>query len=98
MAIPFFSIDLKTRDFFSIIKNIVLPFNKYKLENKLKHKKLDLIVANDVSDKSIGFDSEENEVTLITNKEKQLLKKQNKKRISKKIIEFISGRINEQNN
>ena len=55
-------------------------------------------MANDVSDKSIGFDSEENEVTLITNKEKQLLKKQNKKRISKKIIEFISGRINEQNN
>ena len=67
-------------------------------ENKLKNKKLDLIVANDVSDKSIGFDSEENEVTLITNEEKQLLKKQNKKKISKKIIEFISGRINEQNN
>ena len=67
-------------------------------ENKLKHKKLDLIVANDVSDKSIGFDSEENEVTLITKEEKQLLKKQNKKKISKKIIEFISGRINEQNN
>ena len=39
-------------------------------ENKLKHKKLDLIVANDVSDKSIGFDSEENEVTLITKEEK----------------------------
>ena len=38
MAIPFFSIDLKTRDFFSIIKNIILPFNKYKLENKLKKK------------------------------------------------------------
>ena len=67
-------------------------------ENKLKHKKLDLIVANDVSDKSIGFDSEENEVTLITKEDKQLLKKQNKKKISKKIIEFISGRINEQNN
>ena len=67
-------------------------------ENKLKNKKLDLIVANDVSDKSIGFDSEENEVTLITNEEKQLLTKQNKKKISKKIIEFISGRINEQNN
>ena len=67
-------------------------------ENKLKNKKLDLIVANDVSNKSIGFDSEENEVTLITNEEKQLLTKQNKKKISKKIIEFISGRISEQNN
>ena len=38
MAIPFFSIDLKTKDFFSIIKNIILPFNKKKLENKLKEK------------------------------------------------------------
>ena len=34
---------------------------------KLEKKKIDLIIANDVSDKSIGFDSEENEVTLITN-------------------------------
>ena len=68
------------------------------LRINLKIKKLDLIVANDVSDKSIGFDSEENEVTLITSEEKQLLTKQNKKKISKKIIEFISGRINEQNN
>ena len=55
-------------------------------------------MANDVSNKSIGFDSEENEVTLITNEEKQLITKQNKKKISKKIIEFISGRINDQNN
>ena len=38
MAIPFFSIDLKTKDFFLIIKNIILPFNKKKLENKLKEK------------------------------------------------------------
>ena len=38
MAIPFFSIDLKTKDFFSIIKNIILPFNKKKLENKFKEK------------------------------------------------------------
>ena len=38
MAIPFFSIDLKTKDFFLIIKNIIFPFNKKKLEDKLKEK------------------------------------------------------------
>ena len=62
-------------------------------EKKLKNKKLDLIVANDVSDKEIGFDSDQNEVTLITHKGKELIQRQNKKKISKKIIEFISKRI-----
>ena len=64
-------------------------------EKKLKNKGLDLIVANDVSNKEIGFDSDENEVTLITKTEQQLIPKQNKKKISKKIVEFISRRINE---
>jgi len=58
-------------------------------EKKLKNKKLDLIVANDVSDKEIGFDSDQNEVTLITHKGKELIQRQNKKKISKKIIDFI---------
>ena len=62
-------------------------------EKKLKNKKLDLIVANDVSDKEIGFDSDQNEVTLITHKGKELIQRQNKKKISKKIIDFISNRI-----
>jgi phosphopantothenoylcysteine decarboxylase/phosphopantothenate--cysteine ligase len=52
-------------------------------------------VANDVSDKNIGFDSDDNEVTLITQKEQKLLEKQTKKKISNKIIEFISRRIND---
>jgi phosphopantothenoylcysteine decarboxylase/phosphopantothenate--cysteine ligase len=58
---------------------------------KLEKKKLDLIIANDVSDKSIGFDSEENEVTLITNSEEVLLDRSSKKKIAKKIVEFISN-------
>jgi phosphopantothenoylcysteine decarboxylase/phosphopantothenate--cysteine ligase len=62
-------------------------------KKKLKNKRLDLIVANDVSNKEIGFNSNENEVTLITNKEEKLLEKQNKKKISKKIIEFISSEL-----
>lgn len=59
-------------------------------EKKLINKGLDLIIANDVSNKEIGFDSDDNEVTLITTTEKKYLEKQNKKKISKKIIEFIS--------
>ena len=62
-------------------------------KKKLKNKSLDLIVANDVSNKEIGFDSNENEVTLITNSEEKLLEKQNKKKISKKIIDFISSEL-----
>ena len=67
-------------------------------EKKLSNKNLDLIIANDVSNKDIGFDSEDNEVTLITEKEKHLIERQNKRKVSKKIIDFISGRINDQNN
>jgi len=58
---------------------------------KLEKKKIDLIIANDVSDKSIGFDSEENEVTLITRSEELLFDRDSKKKISKKILEFISN-------
>jgi phosphopantothenoylcysteine decarboxylase/phosphopantothenate--cysteine ligase len=57
---------------------------------KLKKKKLDLIIANDVSDNSIGFDSNENEVTLITDSTELLFDRDSKKKISKKILEFIS--------
>ena len=67
-------------------------------EKKLSNKNLDLIIANDVSNKDIGFDSDDNEVTLITEKEKYLIERQNKRKVSKKIIDFISGRINDQNN
>ncbi len=67
-------------------------------EKKLSNKNLDLIIANDVSNKDIGFDSDDNEVTLITEKEKHLIKRQNKRKVSKKIIDFISGRINDQIN
>ena len=62
-------------------------------EKKLKNKELDLIVANDVSNKEIGFDSNDNEVTLITRTEQQLIPRQNKRKISKKIVKFISKRI-----
>ena len=62
-------------------------------DKKLKGKNLDLIVANDVSDKEIGFNSEQNEVTLITLKEKTLVERQSKKKVSRQIIDFISDQI-----
>ena len=62
-------------------------------DKKLKGKNLDLIVANDVSDKEIGFNSEQNEVTLITSKEKTLIERQSKKKVSRQIIDFISNQI-----
>ena len=60
---------------------------------KLGSKNLDLIIANDVSKTDIGFDSEENEVTLITPKDNYFISKDSKRAISKKIIDFISDVI-----
>ena len=60
---------------------------------KLSSKNLDLIIANDVSKTDIGFDSEENEVTLITPTDDYFISKDSKKAISKKIIDFISEAI-----
>jgi|TARA_B100001248_G_C27034456_1_gene297930 phosphopantothenoylcysteine decarboxylase/phosphopantothenate--cysteine ligase len=51
---------------------------------------LDLIIANDVSDSSIGFDSDENEVYLITEKIEKKIEKISKKKLSRSIIEFIA--------
>ncbi len=57
---------------------------------KLKSKNLDLIIANDVSKKDIGFDSEDNEVTLISSDRDYFISKASKKAVSRKIINFIS--------
>ena len=62
-------------------------------KDKLKDKKLDLMIANDVSDESIGFDSDENEVFLITKKDEIKLKKTSKSKISRQIIEYIAKKI-----
>ena len=52
-----------------------------------------VVVGNDVSNKDIGFDSDENEVTLITKKEQKKIKKASKKIVSKKIVEFIASKV-----
>ncbi len=60
-------------------------------EKKLSNKNLDLIIANDVSNKDIGFDSDDNEVTLITEKEKHLIERQKQKEGFKKNNRFHIG-------
>jgi len=60
---------------------------------KLTNKGLDLIIANDVSNTEIGFDSEENEVILINNDSEYLIKKEPKKKVASKIIKYISEQL-----
>ena len=61
---------------------------------KLKNKNLDMIICNDVSNSEIGFDSDDNEVYLITNDTEQLLAKTSKIKIAKKILQNIEPLIN----
>ena len=62
-------------------------------QEKLRKKKLDLVVGNDVSSEEIGFDSDYNEVLLITNEEEIFVKKCSKTILSRKIIKFISNKL-----
>lgn len=63
-------------------------------KKKLLTKNLDMIISNDISDKSIGFDVDENEVNVITKDETLLLKKDKKIRIARQILKIISANIN----
>ena len=63
-------------------------------KEKLIYKSLNMIISNDVSDKSIGFDVDENEVNLITKNDCILLKKDKKIRIAREIIKKITTEIN----
>ena len=80
--------DLKVIGFAAETQNIIENAKK-----KLKEKNLDLIIANDVSDDSIGFDSDENEVYLITKKIEKKISKVSKKKLSRNIIEFIAENL-----
>lgn len=61
---------------------------------KLKSKNLDLIVANDVGNNSIGFNSDENAVTIIDRSHRQThFKQTTKSKVAKQLVEFISQSI-----
>jgi phosphopantothenoylcysteine decarboxylase / phosphopantothenate---cysteine ligase len=60
---------------------------------KLESKNLDLIVANDISGTAIGFQSEENAVTLLGSGNPIKIGRAPKRLIAKQIVEFISAKI-----
>jgi len=60
---------------------------------KLEKKKLDMIIANDVSNPAIGFNSEFNEVVVITTSEQMKLEQQSKPDLSEKIVKLIIQHI-----
>jgi len=64
-------------------------------KKKLIEKNCDWIIANDVSNKSIGFNSDFNEVTVFyKNKEIEKIPKMSKTLIAEKIIERVISKIN----
>ena len=62
---------------------------------KLEEKSCDWIVANDVSDKSIGFDSEDNQVSIFyKNNTNETLNKMNKSLIAKELVYRVINKLN----
>jgi phosphopantothenoylcysteine decarboxylase/phosphopantothenate--cysteine ligase len=61
--------------------------------DKMARKGLDMIVANDVSDRSIGFNSDNNEATVLWTDGEQALALAGKATLARQIIEIIAGRL-----
>lgn len=58
---------------------------------KLINKGLDMIIANDVADSSIGFNSDENSTTVIWDDQQQVIPQMSKQNVARKVIELISA-------
>ena len=58
--------------------------------DKLARKNLDMIVANDVSDQSIGFNSDNNATTVISKEKETSLPSMSKTTLSRKLISMIA--------
>ena len=62
---------------------------------KLEEKNCDWIVANDVSNNSIGFDSDENQISIFyRDKEKENLKKMSKSLIASELVDRVIKTLN----
>jgi len=62
---------------------------------KLRSKKLDMIIANDVSDTSIGFNSDNNRTTVLWSSHEQDLPVMSKANVSTRIIELIAAELSQ---
>lgn len=61
---------------------------------KIKSKNLDMIVFNDISKKGLGFDSDENEITMLDKKGRVLYEgKDSKEKLADTIIQLIFGKL-----
>lgn len=60
---------------------------------KLESKGLDMIVANDVSNAAIGFNSEQNAVTVLWHKGSRVLEQASKAAIARDLIALIAARL-----
>lgn len=60
---------------------------------KLERKGLDMIVANDVSDSSIGFNSDQNEVTVLWPQGEMKLERADKGALARQIIALIAAKL-----
>ncbi|CAA0115571.1 Coenzyme A biosynthesis bifunctional protein CoaBC [Halioglobus japonicus] len=58
--------------------------------DKMQRKGLDMIVANDVADQSIGFNSDENAVTVLWPDGEQTIERANKTTIARQIVHLIA--------
>ena len=62
---------------------------------KLEEKNCDWIVANNISDKSIGFDSDENQISIFyKNNTSETLDKMKKSLIAKEIVNRVINKLN----
>jgi phosphopantothenoylcysteine decarboxylase / phosphopantothenate---cysteine ligase len=57
--------------------------------NKLQRKNLDAIVVNDVSKSGIGFDSDRNQVTIITADDEVLVPENSKRKVAYRILDSV---------
>jgi phosphopantothenoylcysteine decarboxylase/phosphopantothenate--cysteine ligase len=63
---------------------------------KLTRKNVDMIVANNVADTSIGFNADDNETTVITATSEESIPKMNKETLSRALIEMIAKKLEDQ--
>ncbi len=60
---------------------------------KLQTKGLDMIVANDVSQQDIGFNSDDNAATLLLPEDQRILSKRSKQQLARDIVDFIAQQL-----
>lgn len=58
--------------------------------DKMQRKGLDMVIANDVADQSIGFNSDENAVTILWQGGEQILERASKSAIARQIVHLIA--------